>query len=71
MGPTLSGSRSVGMIQSSSCSTYQTTSKVQRRLASGVLKAVPWPIQAVCGWETKRWAGKRLPPSAQKVMFLR
>ena len=59
------------MIQGSSCSTYQTTSRVQRRLALGVLKAVPWPTQAVSGRETKRWAGNRLPPSAQKVMFFR
>ena len=29
---------------------------------------VPRPIHAVSGRETKRWAGNRLPPSAQKVM---
>ena len=59
------------MIQGSSCSEYQTTSRVQRRWALGVLKAVPRPIHAVSGRETKRWAGNRLPPSAQKVMFFR
>ena len=35
------------MIQGSSGSEYQTTSRVQRRWALGVLKAVPRPIHAV------------------------
>ena len=35
------------------------------------VQAVPRPIHAVSGRETKRWAGNRLPPSAQKVMFFR
>ena len=59
------------MIQGSSCSEYQTTSRVQRRLALEALKAVPQPTHAVSGRETKRWAGNRGPPSAQKVMFFR
>ena len=59
------------MIQGSSCSAYQTTSRVQRRWALGVPKAVPRPIQAVSGTETKRRAGNRLLPSAQKVMLFR
>ena len=58
------------MIQGSSCSTYQTTSRVQRRLAAGVLKAVPRPIHAVSGRGTKCWAGNRRPPWAQKVTLL-
>ena len=35
--------------------TYQTTSRVQRRWALVVLKAVPRPIHAVSGRETKCW----------------
>ena len=62
------GGRSVRMTQGSSCSAYQTTSRVQRRWAVGGPKAVPRPIQAVSGRETKRRAGNRRPPSAQKVM---
>ena len=58
-------------IQGSSCSTYQTTNRVQRRWAVGGPKAALWPIQAVSGRETKRRAGNRRPPSAQKVMFFR
>ena len=50
------------MIQGSSCWSYQTTSRVQRCWAEGVPKAVPWPIQAVSGRETKRRAGNRRPP---------
>ena len=57
------------MIQGSSCSTYQTASRVQRRFAAGVLKAVPLPIQAVSGRGTKARAGSLRPPSAQKVTF--
>ena len=49
LGPASSGGRSVRMIQGSSCSTYQTASRVQRRFAVGVLKAVPRPIQARIG----------------------
>ena len=37
------------MIQGSSCSEYQTTSRVQRRWALGVLKAVPRPIHGRIG----------------------
>ena len=55
------------MIQGSSCSTYQTASRVQRRLAAALLKAVPWPIQAVSGRGTKARAGSLRPPWAQKV----
>ena len=49
------------MIHGSSCSTYQTASRVQRRLAAAVLKAVPRPIQAVSGRGTKARAGSRRP----------
>ena len=58
LGPASSGGRSVRMIQGSSCSAYQTTRRVQRRLALGVLKAVPRPIQAVSGRHKKRWGGQ-------------
>ena len=62
---------SVRMIQGSSCSTYQTANRVQRRFALGVLKAVPRPIQAVSGRETKCCAGNRRPSWAQKLTFFR
>ena len=71
LGPASSGGRSVRMIQGSSCSTYQTANRVQRRFTVGVLKAVPQPIQAVSGRETKCCAGNRRPPWAQKLTFFR
>ena len=57
--------------QGSSCSTYQTASRVQRRLAAVLLKAVPWPIQAVSGRGTKARAGSlrpRRPPVARTAL---
>ena len=67
--PAWSGGRPVKMDRGPSCSTYQTAINVQRRFSVALLNAVPVPIHPVSGRGTKVRAGRRRPPSAQRVTF--
>ena len=67
--PAWSGGRPVNMVHGPSCSTYQTAINVQRRFSVALLNAVPVPIHPVSGRGTKVRAGRRRPPSAQRVTF--